>query len=412
MNGEADEPIFAAARTEPFDRGDRSISANAFRESFGEEIRATLDLATWRIGSDVEQEYRRLEHEVQEAVHHETKLQAAIRTHIFPKLEAQPRRPKRAGVHQAKLEHIAQIHRELLLNGRVEAADGAHWIHDTLPLTIYQFGVALVSYRGDQGTWSQRLYRRDLKQSFEDRFDAVMRSLEQRASLNDGDGLGELVQKAYLAWAERAVLLHNATAVWRMGHGELVTYDLLTGGSNLELMEAGINTLRELIETHQKFVFVAQEAREEPLRTIGHALQPMEFAIVSTLDSRLEHWLHQRRFAVSQALLDWDGETIPASEWIPRFIRDVASRVVVGVFRAGEIAPPHVFYAHEDHADVAANIALADSVFQEHRGSPMLIEMARSMCSTVLGNSLGGLAANAYAAAGAPLRYDSTRTSR
>jgi hypothetical protein len=190
-----------------------------------------------------------------------------------------------------------------------------------------------------------------------------------------------------------------------------VTYDLLTGGSNLELMEAGTNTLRELIEKHQKFVFIAQESREEPLRTIGHALRPMEFAIVSTLDTRLEHWLHQRRFAVSQSQLDWDGETIPATEWIPRFIREVASRVVVGVFRAGEVAPPQVFYAHEDHADLAAHIALADSMLQEQRGSPMLIEMARNLCNTALGSSLGGMAANAYAAADAPLRYASTRTS-
>lgn len=413
MNGEADEPIFAAARSEPFTRGDDGISARDFKESFGEEIRAALDLASWRNGTDVEQEYRRLEREVKDAVHRETKLQTAIRSEIFPRLKTQPKGPKNAGVHTADPATLARIHKEFLFNGGVEACDGAIEIHNTLPLTIYQIGVTLVSYQGDRGTWSQRLFRRDLQQSFENRLDAVLASLERRQNrAESGEGLGELVQKALLDWAERAILLKRATAPWRMGHGNPITYELLTGGGNLELMVEGTNVLRELIENHQKFVFVSEEPRDELLLTIGHALRPMEFAIVSTLDDRLEHWLHQKRFAANDARVKWDGESIPATEWIPRFIRRVASRVVVGVFRAGEVAPPQVFYAHEDHADLAAYLAIADSVLQEHRGAPMLLEMARHVCRTVFGDSLGGLTQNAFAAAGAPWRFAPTRSSR
>ena len=312
MNADADEPIFAAARSEPFTRDDGGISARDFKESFGEEIRATLDLASWRIGTDVEQEYRRLEREVKDAVHRETKLQAAIRSEIFPRLKTQPKGPKNAGVHTADPATLARIHKEFLFNGGVEACDGAIEIHNTLPLTIYQIGVTLVSYQGDQGTWSQRLFRRDLQQSFENRLDAVMASLERRQNrAESGEGLGELVQKALLDWAERAILLKRATAPWRMGHGNPITYELLTGGGNLELMVEGTNILRELIESHQKFVFVSEEPRDELLLTIGHALRPMEFAIVSTLDDRLEHWLHQKRFAANNARVKWDGESIP-----------------------------------------------------------------------------------------------------
>jgi hypothetical protein len=382
---------------------DTPFSPDDFAASFGESILSALDLDSWRIGSDVEAEYRRIEREVKDAVRRESGLQEKIRTHIFPRLKTQPNAPKHAGVHTADPKSLDRVHRGLLFNGQVEAADAAFLIHDTLPLSIYQIGVSLVSYAGNQGSWSQRMFQRDFKESLEDRFDAVMKVLEDRAARADlPGGNGELIQKVILAWAERAVLLRKSNATWRMGRGELVTYDLLTGGGSRDVMIAAGNVLRELIETHQKFVYVAQESREEPFRMIGMALRPLEFAIVDTLDTRLGRWLHQLRFTDQTAV--WDGETIPASEWIPRFIREVASKVVIGVFRAGAIGPPQIFYAHQDHADVAAHIAIADSVLQEPRGAPMLLDMARHVCRAVFGDNLDGLARNAYSAAGAPWR--------
>src|SRR5439155_13308177 len=132
--------------------------------------------------------------------------------------------------------------------------------------------------------------------------------------------------------------------------------------------------LRGLIEGHRKFVFVASEPRERMLLTIGQALRPLEYAIVGTLDCWLRDWLEQRRFAADTSTpLDWDGEALAPAEWIPRFIDRVASQVVVGLYRATRLAPAQLFYAHVDHADVAAHIVLADSVLQEHRGFPLLI---------------------------------------
>ena len=76
----------------------------------------------------------------------------------------------RAGLRRlrANMDILRLIHRGLLFNGGVEACDGTVQVHDTLPLTIYQIGVSLVSYAGDQGTWHQRLFRRDLRQQGED----------------------------------------------------------------------------------------------------------------------------------------------------------------------------------------------------------------------------------------------------
>lgn len=72
-------------------------------------------------------------------------------------------------------------------------------------------------------------------------------------------------------------------------------------------------------------------------------------------------------------------------EVIARFRQDVGEAVVRGVFRASSMGPPQVFYAHRDHVHGAALIALADSVLQEQRNYPILLDLARTVCETTFG---------------------------
>ncbi len=51
-------------------------------------------------------------------------------------------------------------------------------------------------------------------------------------------------------------------------------------------------------------------------------------------------------------------------------------------------------------------------MFQEERGFPLLIDLAHHVCDSVFGGSLHHLTETAYAAAGAPWRYFSERTTR
>ena len=81
-------------------------------------------------------------------------------------------------------------------------------------------------------------------------------------------------------------------------------------------------------------------------------------------------------------------------------------------YRATLLAPAQLFYAHVEHAHLAAHIVLADSRLQEQRGFPLLIDLADHVCRAVFGGSLQGLTETAYAAAGAPWRYGSERTTR
>jgi hypothetical protein len=77
------------------------------------------------------------------------------------------------------------------------------------------------------------------------------------------------------------------------------------------------------------------------------------------------------------------------------------------------MAPAQMFYAHVDHAHEAALIALADSVLQEHRGFPMLIDLADSLCSATFGADVFTASTQlAYAAAGEPYRYSGANKGR
>ncbi len=382
---------------------DATISAADFLNAFGEDVRRTLDLTTWSVGADLTQEVDRIAREVSQSVLDEEGLHAAIRERVFPMIAAAADAPKNAGKHAATKDELLKIQRGLLFRGAVEACTGALHVHDTLPLTIFQIGVTLTSYQGDRGTWFQRLFRHDLRERREDPVQQVLEVLEKRAR-EDSPDMGELVQKTILGYAERGILLRRSEAIWRMGRGNPVTYELLTGGGIAELMQACVNMLRELIERQRKFVFVANPPRDLLLRTIGEALRPWEFAIVSRLSDRLETWLHQKRFTAETKPLTWDDVPLPAWEWIPRFIREVASKVVVGVFRSTPLAPALVFYAHEDHADVAARLAIADGMFQEQSGFPLLLDLSSRVGSAVFGESLEELTGSAYAAAGVPFR--------
>ncbi|HVS40185.1 MAG TPA: hypothetical protein VMS17_31795 [Gemmataceae bacterium] len=414
---ESGSAVSASARP-PLRSASEPPTAADFKERFGDDLLQVLDVTTWRPGGDLAQEYQRIEREVREAKTQEDEYQRCIRTEVFPKL-VDPASAPGCGVFAANMDILRLIHRGLLFNGGVEACDGTVEVHATLPLTSYQIGVSLVSYAGDQGTWQQRLYRRDLRQRGPVDLNQVLELLrrrDQRAALNHGtpsDQLGELARKAVMDYAERAILLRQSKAVWRMGHGNPITYDLLTGADILELMVAATTMMRELIEGYRRFVFVASEPRELLALTIGQALPPLHYAIVGNLAPRLEGWFQQRRFTLESAdELLWDGEPLAAPEWIPRFIERVASQVVVGLYRASVLAPAQLFYAHADYAHIAAHIVLADSMFQVERGFPLLIDLADHVCHSVFGGSLRHLTATAYAAAGAPWRYFSERMTR
>jgi hypothetical protein len=386
-----------------------TVLPDEYKSAYGEDLTHTLDLDTWHSGDELAKLYERLESEVQEAVRQEDDTRARIRQVVFPQLRNREGAPPNAGVYQTSTDQIERAHRGYLFNGAVEACDGNCIPYDTLPLTIVQRGVCLVSYRGDQGSWVHRLFRRDLRVSGGDPVDETLELLEHRRRRTGydqesrRDRLTSLGRRGIMAYAERAVLLRRSTAPWRMGHGNPAPYELLTGSGMVELLERSLDVLGELVLGHQRFVFVPSAPSDRMLLTLGNALRPLEYAIVDTMEDNLS------RIAAGH----YRGPWMRVKPRLDQFIKEAGPKIVVGLYRATPMGPAQVFYAHADHAHEAAHIALADSTLLEHRGFPMLVTLADTVCTALFGTeSLVPHVQVAYSDAGAALRYQTERQTR
>lgn len=393
--------------------GGKMVSQDAeshdFEAAYGERFTDTLDLNTWTLGEDMAAAFGRIEHEVAEALKKEDEYRTRVREIIFPQLRTSPDAPSNAGVYQARRQDLERIHTGLLFNGGVEACDGTSVVHDTIPLTITQIGVCLVSYNGQQGSWMHRMFRRDLRAKVADPIDEVLAVLERREKRENQDGQGgdkmsELARRGIMAYAERAILREKSKAPWRMGHGSPAPYELLTGlwSSYGERIQISLELIRWYVE-HKRFVFVPSAPRKRHLLMVGNALRPMEYAIIQTLKPDIEKMIDRGNYR--------DGKG--ALEEMKKFRDEVAPHIVVGLYRVWEAAPPFMFYAHVDCAEMAAHIAMADSMLQEHRGFPMLIDLADTVCSTTFGvDSFLSSVQMAYADVGQPFRYLGERETR
>ena len=386
----------------------QSADFSEFEDAYDEKFSDTLDLNSWTLGEDVAAFLDRTEQEIADAIERESAAAKYVREIVFPQIPTVPGAPKNAGKYEARRGDLERVHRGLLFNGGVEACDGTRVVHDTLPLTITQIGVCLVSYNGQQGSWAHRLYRRDLRAKMSDPVEEILDLLHRREKRggqgqedDNKDKLSELAGRGIMAWAERAILREKSNALWRMGHGHPAPYELLTNlwANNIEMLRIPLELIQWYVE-HKRFVFIPSAPRKRHWLTLGNALRPLEYIIFQTLQPEIERLIRGH----------YRDDKLRAME---AFHKDVASHIVVGMYRASLAAPPYIFYAHEDQAEVAAHIALADSILQEHRGFPMLIDLADTVCGTTFGvDGFMSSVQMTYADAGEPFRYLGERETR
>lgn len=384
-----------------------NFDAADFEAAYGESLLDTLNLDTWSTGESLADAFGRVEQEIAEALEKEDDYRREIRKSLFPKLATKSDAPG-AGLYAATIPELEKVQRGLLFNGGVEAVDGTSVVHDTIPLTITQIGVSLVSYNGQQGTWAHRLFRRDLRSKVSDPLEEVFTVLERREKREsqgrEDESPSELARRGIMTYGERAVLKDKSQAQWRMGHGNLAPYELLTGfwSSQGERMRLSLDLISWYVE-HKRFVFIPSAPRKRHLLMIGNALRPLEFAIIHTLKPEIDRYIETGGYRE-------DSGVLPRMR---NFRDEVAPDVVVGLYRASAMSPPYLFYAHKDYAQIAARIALADSILQEHRGFPMLIDLADKVCGATFGvDSFISSVQTAYADAGQPYRYFAERETR
>ena len=260
-----------------------ATKASGFDRAFDEPIERVLDLSTWSSGTDLDQLYARLDTEVRAALAQDMDHRRVIRSVVFPRLAQRRSLAAEAGVYAATVDDIKRVHAGLLFNGNVECADGTVAMHDTLPLTVVQVGVGLVSYSGEQGSWLNRLYRRDVRaRQPDDPCAEVLDLLEARSRRGaldheDSDPFSRLARRSLMTYAERAALLHKSTARWRMGHGAPAPVELLTGSASEVFLDASLEVLRRLLLEHKRWVFIPSTPADRLWLTLGGALEPLEY---------------------------------------------------------------------------------------------------------------------------------------
>jgi hypothetical protein len=365
------------------EQGDeRVLSVDDFKRAYGEDFSNAIDIDTWRIGENLAELYPIIESELIKAKQDEIKTHNAFRDKIFPRIKELAHVPH-AGLHdEVKSEEIIEkVHRGFLFNGAVTACGSVSAVYDSVPISITQIGICLVNYQGQHGSYSHRLFRRDLRFKGDDPIKEAIDLIEKRRGddfIEDSKSrLSTLAIRGIKAFAERAILLEKSNSNWLLGSGSPTPYELMTGfwASRKEMKDQSIELMRKMILEHKRFVYVQGSERSPELWTFGNALKPFEYLVIDTLQDKLTH------------MVSVGGTRGEFRESYEKFANEVGPKIAVGVYRVSRYSPPKIFYSHIDHIQTAAFIAMADSALQMHLGSPMLLDLADNICKTAFGKS-------------------------
>jgi hypothetical protein len=377
---------------------------------FEQALISSLNMDSWQPGHNFAEFYKRVDDEVKAAIANEEITARLIREKVMPELiNALPKDISDKAIHQFDAAQIEKAHLKLLFNGCTEACDGTIVSHETLPLTITQIGICLVSYQGEQGAYTHRIFRKDLQLKEDDTIQEILQLLQQRRKGTTGQtdesnitSRSMLAQRGLMAYAERAILMEKSNARWRMGHGAAIPYELLTGfwAGREEMAKAAIN-LFEKIVSHKRFVYIPSTTKRKELITVGNGLRPLEYIIVGTAKADLLN------------IIENGGAREPMVTWQTKFANQYGDDIIMGLFKTSSFSPAYIFYAHKEYVQTAALIAIADSLLQEYRGFPMLIDIADNICSATFGaNAFYATIQNAYAQNAQPFRFLGERETR
>lgn len=245
----------------------KDISIDDFQRAYGINFSDAIDIDSWKIGENLAELYPLIENEIIKSKKDEASTHKTIRDTVFPRIQEKAN-VEYAGLH-ANLESqtIQKVHRGFLFNQAVTACGSVSAVHDTVPISITQIGVCLVNYQGQHGSYSHRLFRRDLRHKSEDYVQETLKLLEKResssSSKNNRAQLSKLAVRGIKAYAEKAILLDKSDSKWLMGSGSPTPYELMTGfwASRTEMKDRSIDLMRKMLLDHKRFVYIQSCAR-------------------------------------------------------------------------------------------------------------------------------------------------------
>lgn len=364
-------------------KSEDQLSVDDFEKAYGENFSNAIDIDTWRIGENLAEYLPLIESELIKARQDEVKTHQAFREKIFPRIKEKGTVPH-AGLNNDLYQNlglIEKIHHGFLFNGAVTACGSTSAVYDTVPISITQIGICLVNYQGQHGSYSHRLFRRDLRFKSDDPIKEAINLIEKRKGDDiSGDKRGKLstlAVRGIKTYAERAILLEKSQSNWLLGAGSPTPYELMTGfwASRAEMKDKSIDLMRKMALDHERFVYVQGSTRNPQLWTFGNALRPYEYLVIDTVEDDLTR------------LVEQGGTRGEFRKSYEKFAKEIGSKIVYGVYKVSNLSQPQIFYCHINHIKVAALIAMADSVMQMHKGSPMLLDLADNLCQTAFGKN-------------------------
>jgi hypothetical protein len=223
---------------------------------------------------------------------------------------------------------------------------------------------------------------------------AVLNQRARRSRVGPGarghDGITRLMRRAFQAAAERKALLEKAGSGWRMGYGIPAPYELVTGSGSMDLIDAVLPVLESLLLGDRRWVFVPDSLSSQAYTMLAAALEPGHLAIFQKAKATLDDIVERGHYSTA------------ARAKVRRFADIAGEAIVIGGFRAGNFAPPQIFFAHAEHAIHAGLVAMADADLQPHRGFPLLLDLAGECAKVGLGiDAFRGMVESIYASAGA-----------
>lgn len=255
---------------------------------------------------------------------------------------------------------------ELLLNGKVTAVDGTVSTHQMLSGIRCQIGIVAVNYFNQKLRQSYYISEASFQQNTED----VLNILKSREFGNRP--LSGLVIRALMLYREREVALRpEYKNVYRMLHGPLLPFELMTGLGRLKALYTTLELLKQIVADPKVFSVIST-SRQSDYITLGTALNPGEYLV-------------DEQYSFGDEIAD-NQDFMAPGRWRERefdhmkdFLYRNASKILIGIIRVGQ--RPYMFHAHRDNFEMAAAIIARDSLMQREKGFPLLIDYADTLCS-------------------------------
>jgi hypothetical protein len=254
---------------------------------------------------------------------------------------------------------------EKLFRCQVSAVDGTHSTYPMLSGIRCRIGVAATSYknkRTDGVVFVSEQYLHPSETSVLD----VLKNRKPENKL-----ISNMLIRAIMFYMERKIGLERQEE-WVMFNGPVIPYELRTGIGRLRALDPCLSLCEQGLE-RKTIVGVIGTSSEPEIISLGLALNTREYVRLRSFKDDLEDYLPTAHFNASDQAR------------FQRFIDAYGDKLDVGIYKAGHRA--YMFHAHREHFDEAAAIIMRDSMFQELRGYPLLIDYADSLCTYMLASS-------------------------